>query len=268
MDSKLTDLVDLARYPIHANDSPTYTALAARCRAELHADGVSILDGFLRPLAIEQLIAESEQLAPFGHHSDVPGTPYLELPSEDWPTNHPRTTWAQTRLTAVAYDQFPATAVLRRLYESEELLGFLCAALGFEIFRYDDPMGGLNLAAMYDGDELAWHFDQTDFVVSLAIQPSAQRGEFECVQRIRTPDDEHYDDVAALLNGDTSNVTTVAMLSGTLMLFEGRSSIHRVAPVVGPTPRYVGLFGYDRRPGTCSSDLLCEIRYGRTTPST
>ena len=28
----------------------------------------------------------------------------------------------------------------------------------------------LDLAAMHDGDELYWHYDQTDFVMSLALQ--------------------------------------------------------------------------------------------------
>jgi hypothetical protein len=36
-----------------------------------------------------------------------------------------------------------------------------------------------------------------------------------------------------------------------------------VSTIEGTRPRYVGLFGYDRKPGTCSSDLLRLIRYGR-----
>ena len=37
----------------------------------------------------------------------------------------------------------------------------------------------MNLAVMIEGDELGWHFDQTDFVVSLAIQSSDDGGDFE-----------------------------------------------------------------------------------------
>ena len=260
----LENLVDLERYPIADVNAARYELLASRCRSELANSGVSILEGFLHPYAMQQLVDEATTLAPLGHPSDVPGTPYLEVPTNDWPADHPRKRSAHTRLTAVAYDLFPADAVLRRLYESDDLLAFLRTALGFDIFRYDDPLGGLNLAAMYDGDQLAWHFDQTDFVVSLAIQSSDAGGEFECVQRIRDQHDEHYAEVQALLDGDRQRVTTLPMHPGTLMLFEGRYSIHRVAPIVGPTPRFVGLFGYDRKPGTCSSDLLREIRYGRT----
>ena len=56
------------------------------------------------------------------------------------------------------------------------------------------------------------------------------------------------------------------MTPGTLMLFEGRWSLHRVTPVEGDTTRHVALFGYDTKPGTMSSDLLKAIRYGRTEP--
>ena len=49
----------------------------------------------------------------------------------------------------------------------------------------------------------------------------------------------------------------------TLALSEGRSSIHRVSAIAGSEPRLIALFGYDTRPGTMSSDLLKQRRYGR-----
>ncbi|MDQ1466066.1 MAG: hypothetical protein QOH10_481 [Actinomycetota bacterium] len=258
-------LVDLDRYPILDLDAPDAAALAQRCRDELDRSGVSILPGFLTASATATAVAESEALAPLGHPSDVEGTPYLELPADGWPEGHPRVTWDHTRLTAVAYDSFPAGSLLRTLYESDALLAFLARALGFEVFRYDDPLGGLNLAAMYEGDRLAWHYDQTDFVVSLAVQESESGGDFECVPMTRRADDEHYDVVAAILAGDESRVVTIPMTPGTLMLFEGRHTLHRVTDIGGARPRYVGLFGYDRKPGTCSSELLRAVRYGRTS---
>jgi hypothetical protein len=260
----LAGLVDLARYPVGDLDALDAVALAGRCRTELDRDGVSILPGFLTEDATTRAVAESEALAPLGHPSDVEGTPYLELPEDGWSDGHPRVTWAHTRLTAIAYDRFPEGSVLRTLYESDALLAFLTRALGFEVFRYDDPLGGLNLAAMYDGDRLAWHYDQTDFVVSLAVQESESGGDFECVPRTRSANDERYDDVSVILAGDESRVVTIPMTPGTLMLFEGRHTLHRVSDIAGLRPRYVGLFGYDRKPGTCSSELLRAIRYGRT----
>ena len=56
------------------------------------------------------------------------------------------------------------------------------------------------------------------------------------------------------------------MEPGTLMLFEGRYSLHQVTPIEGSRPRYVGLFGYDTKPDTVSSELLKLVRYGRSEP--
>jgi hypothetical protein len=112
-------------------------------------------------------------------------------------------------------------------------------------------------------DWLQWHFDQTDFVVSLAIQDADEGGDFEVAPQIRTAADERYDDVTRVLGGARDQVVTLPMTPGTLLVFAGRNSIHRVSPIAGSTPRLVALFGYDTKPGTMSSELLKEVRYGR-----
>jgi hypothetical protein len=116
---------------------------------------------------------------------------------------------------------------------------------------------------MEAGDQLWWHFDQTDFVVSLALQSSTAGGDFEYVPRIRREDDERYDAVAVLLAGAEDEVVRLPMEPGTLVLFQGRYSIHRVTPIEGDVPRLVALLAYDTKPGTCSSELLRAFRYGR-----
>jgi hypothetical protein len=122
---------------------------------------------------------------------------------------------------------------------------------------------------MADGDELFWHFDQTDFVVSIALRSSEHGGHFECVPEAHTATDECYGDVTAALEGRArARVTTIPMEPGTLMFFEGRRSLHRVTPIGGPTTRLVALLAYDTHPGTCSSELLRLVRHGRATART
>lgn len=262
-------LVDLDRYPV--DDLPAAGPVVERHAAELRATGVSILPGFLQATAIPALVDECDRLAAGAFHQDVQGTPYLELPEASaWPEGHPRVSWDRSSVHTVAYDRFdPATSGLRALFEWDALLGFVGAILGrAPLFRYADPLGAMNLAVMTEGDQLGWHFDQTDFVVSLALQSSDGGGEFENVQRLRWTDgggiEERYDEVASVLAGAAADrVTTVPMTPGTLMLFEGRWSLHRVTSVRGSTPRHVALFGYDTKPGTTSSELLKLVRYGR-----
>lgn len=253
------DLLDLDRYPF--DDA----ALVERHTAELAATGVSILPGFLRASALPALVEECDRLAAGAYLQDVQGTPYLELPADGWEDGHPRVTWARSAVHTVAYDRFDGTSGLRALFEWDALLDFVSALLGRSpLYRYADPLGAMNLAVMVEGDRLGWHFDQTDFVVSVAVQSSEAGGEFESVQHLRGVDDERYDEVADVLAGRAAHrVATVPMVPGTLMLFEGRRSLHRVTEVAGPTPRYVALFGYDTEPGTMSSDLLKQVRYGR-----
>ena len=96
------------------------------------------------------------------------------------PPDHPRLHFADYRVRAVAYDIMPVDSPLRRLYEWDPLKDLIEAVLGRgPIYRYADPFGALNLAVMGEGDQLQWHFDQTDFVVSLAIQSAERGGDFE-----------------------------------------------------------------------------------------
>jgi hypothetical protein len=259
-------LVDLERYPIDTTDAPGATAAIATARADLARQGVAVLPGFLRPDAIAMMVAEADELADGRHHQDLTGSPYLEIPEDHWPTDHPRRAEGRSALTAIPYDAFGEESPLRALYEWDVLLEFIRRALDREVLhRYADPLGALNVAAMYDGDELAWHFDQTDFVVSIALQRPTVGGEFECAPFTRTADDERYEVVARCLAGHPDAPTTILEFEpGTLMLFEGRHSLHRVTPIGGPVPRHVALLGFDTRPGVRSSELLQLIRYGRT----
>ena len=121
---------------------------------------------------------------------------------------------------------------MRQLFEWDPLMEFIAAALKKDrLYRYADPMGALNLAVMGDGERLHWHFDQTDFVTSIALRPSEAGGDFEYVPLIRSATDENYPRVQRLLEGSSEDVVRVAMNPGTLLLFEGRNSIHRVTPI-------------------------------------
>ena len=264
----LAELVDVDRYPVSDLDSPAAQAVIAEHQLALRARGVSVLPGFVRTDAIEAMVAECDTLAASAYHQDVQGTPYLELPDADaWPEGHPRVTWTRSSVHTVAYDELPSTSAVRALYESEQLLTFVGRILGHEpLYRYADPLGALNVAVMTEGDVLGWHYDQTDFVVSLAIQSSEHGGEFENVALVRSEGDERYDDVAAILGGaHTERIVVEPMTPGTLMLFQGRRSLHGVSPIAGDRPRYIALFGYDTKPDTMSSELLKLVRYGRAS---
>ncbi|HEX3793739.1 MAG TPA: hypothetical protein VHV57_04490 [Acidimicrobiales bacterium] len=266
-ETDLATLVDLARYPVLEPDSPTWHAVVEKARAQMRQRGAAEIPGFITSAGVDELVRDADTLAERAHHSSGQGTAYLEFPDFSLPADHPRLQFADYAVRAVAYDVTPRTSPLRRLYEWDPMKDLIEAILERgPIYRYADPFGALNLAVMGQGDQLQWHFDQTDFVVSLAIQSAEVGGDFEVAPRIRQADDERYDDVAAVLAGDRTKVETLPMTPGTLLVFEGRHSLHRVSPIGGSRWRHVGLLAYDTKPGTLGSDLLRGDRYGRTEP--
>ena len=260
----LSRLVDLDRYPIAALASQG-DALIAECRAQLARTGACMLSGFLKPDAIAAAAEEGARLAPLAHRlAGSRSTCYLAPPDEIFPEGHPKRRLQTTSVGAVAYDLIPPGSLIRALYESEVVLDFIGAALGIApIHRYGDPLGALNIAVMTAGEHLLWHFDQTDFVVSILLQECASGGAFEFVPRIRSANDPNYAAIERLLDGARDGVIRLDMQPGTLALFQGRWSIHRVTPIEGSVPRLIALLGYDTKPGTVSSDNLKLRRYGR-----
>lgn len=224
------------------------------------------MPGFVRTEALAAIAGAVEATPHDAHLEDVWGTPYLGLADETFPQGHPQRTMVHSRTWVLAYDVVAPDNPARRLYEHDALTTFLAEVLERRpLYRMADPLGALNLTRMDDGHVQGWHYDSTDFVVSLAVQSSTGGGEFECARDIRDARDEHYDDVARVLAGAGGDLVAVyPMTPGTLMVFMGRYSLHRVAPVRGDVARIVALFGYDTAPDTQSSELLKLVRYGRT----
>jgi hypothetical protein len=239
--------------------------LIKSCVQQMTTQGVCVLPDFLTSEAVEILRQQSDALAAQAFRSASRATPYLGPVDESFPVGHPRNTITQSSVEVVAYDQFAKGDGLRALYEWDPLLDFIRQCLGLnELFRYADPFGALNLAVMRDGDLLGWHFDMTDFVVSIAIQSSIFGGHFENAKQIRNAEQPNYETIQKVISGQSpESVRTEPMTPGTLMLFNGRWSMHRVTMIEGDVPRYVALLAYDTKPGTDSTDTLKMSRYGR-----
>ncbi|MDZ4834795.1 MAG: hypothetical protein SGJ27_13540 [Candidatus Melainabacteria bacterium] len=264
-----TSFIDLEKYAIDRRDTPQYKQLIEHCREQMIRQGACVLKGFVKEEIVQEMVVEATKMAPTAFHNTVTGNAYLIEIDESWPQDDPRRMTDTTSLGAIAYDQMPETSLVRRLYEWDGLMDFLADALGKEkIFRYADPMGALNVAVMKDGDYLRWHFDQTDFVTTILLQSSQKGGAYEFVPMIRSGENPNYDHVKRVLKGSNEGVVTLEIEPGSLVLFEGRNSLHRVTRIEGEQLRLIALLGYDTKPGTLSSDYLRKMRYGRSEPVT
>jgi hypothetical protein len=94
--------------------------------------------------------------------------------------DHPRALLQHSAKQAIAYDQIPAGAAIRRLYESDDLTAFIAAVLGKRVlYRSADPLDALEIAIFGDGDELGWHFDNSEFSVTVMYQQAEAGGHFD-----------------------------------------------------------------------------------------
>ena len=253
---KVTDLVNLDAYPIQDIQSPTARALVAKCRQDLDKNALCTLEDFVSPEALMVMKTEIDGLLNSAYRAEHERTPYSWRYNLDFPDGHPRRALHLNRYGYLLYDQFKKTALISQLFEWAPLTEFVRQVLGFEtLYRTADPYLSIVVNIMQTGDELAWHFDTNDGVVSLMLQTADEGGHFEYAPYIRDEVDENYGGIQELFEGSSSLADQPAIEAGTFVLFKGRRSCHRVTPIGQAThPRVNILYSFDERPGMVFSE--------------
>jgi hypothetical protein len=240
--SDATKLVNLRRYPIADLDSSAAWAVVAEGRAQLAATGLCLLPDFLEPAALVTMVSEARALGPTAYHAEtwMKGS-YSE--KQLVPLLHP----SRNACAAVAYDRLAADSPVRRLYEWDGLVMFFRELLGVERFyRCADPISSCLLMYYGDGDELGWHFDPNDGVVTLLLQAADEGGQFEFVPGVGLAGSGA---VERILNGARDGVVIAPLQPGTLSLFRGVNALHRVTKIAGPRQRIMLAMSFHDQPG-------------------
>ena len=246
---KLDELVDLLRYPIDKLDS-SGADLLSRCRKSLRQSAICYLPNFLTKRALSLLQDEIMNVRHRAFRNDEPRPAYAWRNQHQYPPTHVVAQRRAQSLGSVTRDCFEANGVLVTLFEQHALTEFVRRCLGVDnLYRVECPYLSVNAKVMWRGDQHAWHFDQNDGVVSILVQDAGRGGHFEFVPYIRDEGDEHYNEVSAVLGGETHRLVRPTITAGTFCLFKGRRSIHRVIEIIDDhPPRLVALFSYDRKP--------------------
>lgn len=258
-------LIDLARYPIHA-PGPGREAVLAATREELAEDGCAVLKRFLTPEGIAALKAEADGVSGRGHRSFNRTNPYFTQDDPSLPPDDPRRRFFERSNNFIAADNFPAGGPLRSIFDYPHLAPFIQECLGEANFHpYADPLADVIVNMAEAGNGFPWHFDTNNFTVTIAIQNAEEGGAFEYAPMIRR-DGENFGEVARVLDGTSDRVRSIALEPGDLQIFRGRYSLHRVAPLKGPTPRYVAILSYVEEPGMVATPERCRQLYGKVLP--
>jgi hypothetical protein len=167
----------------------------------------------------------------------------------------------------VAYADIPAEHLIRDIYESDDVLAFIRDVLGLDaLYRHADPLAALNLQGFTEAQQLGWHFDRSAFSVTLSIQAAESGGDFEYVRMLRNPESDCYEAVQRFLDDPaTQQIEVLPQVPGTLTLFRGRYSLHRVTPVQGLRPRFNAVLAFVDQPNVEFSAYARQLFYGRTS---
>lgn len=256
--------IDLDRYPIDRLDGAA--VWVDDLRARLEDEGILELSGFLRPEALVAIRTEARAVAGQAYFCEHRHNVYLAEDDPALSEEHPRNRKVLTDKGNVAMDRIPADGPLRRLYDWAPLRDFIAWVQGVPLlYPYGDPLAALMINVNRPGEALGWHYDNSDFAVTLMIDPGEAGGGFEYVYNSRTGDAAEAARVSAVLDGDRSHVTVTHPAPGTLTIFRGRQSLHRVTPPDGATSRLVGVLSYAEEPNVTMSAYAQELFHGRTT---
>jgi len=256
-------IIDTSRYPVDDLDHPAMRSAIAAARAGLRRDGCARIPGFIEPDQRDRIARETAELSPRALHSSKAYTPYGTAPDERYAAGHPRRRAHRTTSGSVTRDLIPADSAIQRLYTDPRMRAFVAACLGAdEIHEFADPMRGLIINTMDEGNALGWHYDANEFVVSLMTRRADAGGAFEYCPDLRAPGNENYDAVRAVLDGTSDMVKRLDLQIGDLQLFLGRYSLHRVTPIERGA-RHTVIFGYAREPGFIGSVESTRRVYGR-----
>jgi hypothetical protein len=265
----VNQLIDLDRYPIDQLESDAGHDLINICHNNLSTQAITSLPEFIRPSAISKMAEEAQGLIDQAHRYDQPRAAFYEHPNhhhrapdgDDWSMlrskRHPN------RYYQILNYQIPNNSNLRAIYLWPKLTEFVRRVLDVDnLYPSVCPHLALTMKVAFEGDLDGWHYDPNDGVITLMLQPSESGGEFEYAPYIRNEQEENYSGVKRLFDSPGNEAQRISLEAGTLTLFNGRYSMHRVRPI-GPTkqPRIVAIFSYDQRPDMVfSQDYVDMLR--------
>ncbi|MEM8656042.1 MAG: 2OG-Fe(II) oxygenase [Pseudomonadota bacterium] len=245
----MDQIVDFDRYPLHRPHTQEWDALVSHAKAGLARDGLFNLSGFMRPQALAQVLDHVQpRMATQSFHHRRAHNIYFQDTVDGLSPDDPALAKVETANHTLCHDQMRDTA-LDQLYQWPEFATFLAAVMDKpKLFTMSDALAGLNVLEYRPGEALNWHFDRSIFTTTLLLQEASVGGLFEYAKDLRSDEDPNHSGIAALLAGRIAP-TTLTQAAGTLNVFLGVNTAHRVSRVGPGTSRIVAVLSHYDTPG-------------------
>ena len=258
-DYSLAQMIDFEKYPIDKKGSDAYNTLLTSVKETINEKGSVSLTHFLTQKGTDLLqqtvidkTPEANRTRRFNNVYDMKTIP------ENTPEDHPLRIVLESSYSSLGRSQLRDTFI-DELYTCDHIKNFAADVLDIPQLYYHDDSYNACVVMMYQpGDKIDWHFDYGQFVCLINVHEITEGGFHECVTDIRTEEDNGFEEVGRVLNGDRSRVQQSRSSPGAFTIFKGRYSLHRVAEVKGTETRKSLVMTYEDKPGVVLSDEVKE----------
>lgn len=244
----------------------------AKASKSLEEHGVATFPNFLTNAALREARGESRAKADSAFESNDKHNIYL-LPGRDdsLAGDHVRNRPYATQVASIAYDELDPNGTLARLYNTQTLANLVKKVTGLRsCYHSADPLGRCSVNVFKDGWKHAWHFDESEYSTTLMLQKPSEGGIFQYTKPLRDSQSDMCVDVVERVLDDSIEESNrrvkrkdLVFEEGTLSIFSGRRSLHRVTDCKGKT-RLVAVFTFSEKEGYCNSESVQKLFWGRT----
>jgi hypothetical protein len=263
--SRIEDIVDVEQFPFHLPNDRITKSLIAECRSELETEGVYLLRNLIRPAALDQMIEETNRVSHLAYYCENDHNLFLDDGDPAYSETHIRNRRFETEIGSIASDYLGDHSLLKTLYRWDALTSFIAAALGKEkLYRLADPLGDVSINVCKPGDGHSWHYDESDFSVTLQLQASGSGGQFEYCSDVRGETEDHFKTMERVAAGSEKRIRILPFQPGTLVLFAGHDTLHQVTRSESDPLRLVPVLCFSSKPKTTNSERVRKLFWGRT----
>eukprot|EP00938_MAST-03A_sp_MAST-3A-sp1_P004082 g4082.t1 len=277
--------VNLSTYPIHRPGSKEYDDLIEKSREDLRKTGCATFENFWNDEVVERATNHVAEHASTAFETDNEHNAYqLSGHDENYADTHPRNVFMRTRVASLAYDELEiGRSPLYDLYNSKHFVDFVRDVTSQnKMYRLADKLGACSVNIFRPGWFHEWHFDESEFTTTLCLQQAEEGGEFEFTPRLRdSQKDLCAPEVARIIRENSTHthmnahgdedivapaIHNAKFDPGTLQIFAGRYSLHRVKPIPQHCnlDRYVAVFCFASNEGVVNSPDVQKMFWGRT----
>jgi len=230
----------------------------------LKEKGILVFPNFISINVLKEMVNEANSVKSKAFNSSSEYNVYVKPTDLSYPMNSARNRIMKTTKKCIPNDLISDQSFLMKIYNSNKIQIFFCSLLGVSsLYPYSDNLSSVNINYYESGDALGWHFDNSDFTITLLIKNCTKGGIYEYFTDIRYKEDgsENLELVEDILDNKISPSVQLAN-EGDLMIFKGNKSLHRVTDVLDGE-RILVTFNYNNQKGIPLSEQSRKTFFGR-----